>query len=78
MTTDSNKLTLGEMLAGVEKLKALGVCKGRIACIEFEFTPTPIELPWGEGPQKHYTPEELEDEAAKLRKQMAEEEFAAS
>jgi hypothetical protein len=37
--TQENKLTPGELLELVRGLKELGVCKGKIEGLEFEFAP---------------------------------------
>lgn len=72
--TQENKLTPGELLELVRGLKELGVCKGKIEGLEFEFAP---ELPV-EGNVQFLTPEEYETKAKEIRKKLNEELFEAS
>jgi hypothetical protein len=54
----------------------MGVVRGRIGDIEFEFAPAYV-APF-EQPTEHLTPEEYEEKARKIRKQLEAEVFGAS
>jgi len=66
--------TIGEIVELARQLKELGVIRCKVEDIEFEFAffaaPPPAT--------KFTTPEELEEEAAKIRKRLHEELYEAS
>ena len=71
--TDSKQLTVGEMLELARGLKEMGVLRGKFGDFEFEFA-----LAFPENPTKFMSPEEYDEAARKVRKEIEEEAFAAS
>ena len=72
--TDSKQLTVGEMLELAKGLKEMGVLRGKFGDFEFEFA-----LAFStDNPTRFMTPEEYEEAARKVRKEIEEEAFAAS
>ena len=72
--TAKNQRTVGEIVELARQLKELGVIRAKADGIEFEFAffqPSPE-------PSKFMDPEELEEEAKKIRKKLQDELFEAS
>ena len=74
--TDMSLLTVGDLLQLARGLKELGVTRGSYCDFSFEFAPGDQSV--AEAPTKFLTPEEYEEAARKVRKQIAEEAFEAS
>ena len=72
-------LIVGDVLDLVRGLKELGVIRGKVDGLEFEFgTPFVVSSPVHEDATEHLTPEEYEAKAKQIRKALDAEVYAAS
>lgn len=74
-----NLRTAGEVLELAKGLKELGVIRAKVDGLELEFGQTVVGYPVVvDQPPEHLTPEEYEEKAKAIRKQLDAEVYAAS